>query len=167
MGQYKDLQDQEAVEKLQKIAETAHISMFNSRLDQIPANTRPMAVQEVDENGDFWFITGKDTTAAEDLELDPRVQLIFANMSKAQYLTMYGEAELVKDDQKAKDLWNVFLTTWFKSYDDPNLVLIRFKPSDGYYWDTKTNKMIQNIKIAVGAIRGKMMDDSVEGEIEM
>ena len=45
--------------------------------------------------------------------------------------------------------------------------IICVHPTDAYYWDTKNNKLVSLIKIAAGAITGKTMDDSIEGDIKV
>jgi general stress protein 26 len=168
MGSKKDLQQQPAIEKIKELAEDAKLCMFCTRLNEIPFNTRPMATQMVEEDGTFWFFSPADSDKNEDILADNRVQLIYSNRSSSEFLSMYGKAEIVRDTAKAKELWNVFLTTWFhEGPDDPNLTLIKFVPEKGHYWDTKNNKMVQSLKIVLGAIKGKMMDDGVEGRVKL
>ena len=168
MGSVKDLQQQPAIKKVKELAEDAKLCMFCTNLNSFPFNSRPMATQKVEDDGTFWFFSGADSTKNADIQRDNRVQLIYSNRSSSEYLSVYGTAEIIVDAAKAKELWNVFLTTWFhEGPTDPNLTLIKFKPSEGHYWDTKNNKMIQSLKIVVGAIKGKMMDDGVEGDMQL
>jgi general stress protein 26 len=56
---------------------------------------------------------------------------------------------------------------WFQEGpEDPNLSLIKFTPSEGFYWDTKNGKMVAFAKILTSIISGKTMDDSVEGTLK-
>jgi len=168
MGSIQDLQERPALNKLKELAEDAKLCMFNTRLCGAPFNTRPMATQLVDEDGTFWFFSAADSTKNLDIARDNRVQLIYSNRSASEFLSVYGTAEIIVDKAKAKKLWNVFLTTWFhEGPGDPNLTLLKFTPMEGYYWDTKHNKMIQSMKIAIGAIQGKMRDDGLEGKLEI
>lgn len=168
MGNVRNLQAKPAVEKIKELAEDAKLCMFCTRLSQIPFNTRPMATQLVGEDGAFWFFSAADSVKNADIMRDNRVQLIYANRSSSEFLTIYGTAEIVNDCNKLKQLWNVFLTTWFPGgADDPNLTLLKVTPGEGHYWDTKHNKMVASLKMVVGAIRRKMMDDGVEGDLEL
>ena len=55
---------------------------------------------------------------------------------------------------------------WFnEGKDDPELSILRVHVADAYYWDTKSNRMIQLVKIAAGAVMGKPLDDGIEGQI--
>ena len=168
MGSVKDLQQRPALEKLKELAEDAKLCMLCTRLTQTPFNSRPMATQQVEEDGTMWFFSMGDSTTNKDINEDDRVQLIYINRKSSEFMSVYGTAEIVKDREKAKELWNVFLTTWFNDgTDDPNLTMIRVTPSDGYYWDTKNNKMVQSLKIVVGAIKGKMSDDGIMGKLNV
>lgn len=165
MGDRKNLGPGKSLEKMTELAEDAKLCMFITGMGHVPFHARPMALQEVDEDGTCWFFSAADSRKNADIKDDHRVQLAFLNRSKSEFMTLYGTAEIVRDVKKAKELWNVFLTTWFDGADDPNLTMIRFKPEQGHYWDTKSNKMVQSISIAIGAIRGKMTDHGVEGEM--
>ena len=168
MGDFHNVAGQEAIKKIQKLAESANTCMFLTNLDEIPIDARPMATRKVDDDGSFWFFSQADSNKNMEISVDDRVQLIYINNSSAEYMSLYGTAEVIKDEVKARELWNGFLNTWFnEGPDDPNLTLLKFTPQDGYYWDTKNNKMVSLAKIAIGAIKGQMMDDGREGKISL
>lgn len=168
MGETKDLKAQPAIDKMKELAEDAKLCMLCTGLDNIPFNTRPMATQQVDEAGNIWFFSEEHSEKNGDIARDNRVQLIYSNRSSQEYLSIFGTAEIIVDPAKAKELWNVFLTAWFPGgHNDPNLTLIKVTPTEGYYWDTKNNKMVQSIKIVIGAIKGKMIDDGVAGKLKL
>jgi Pyridoxamine 5'-phosphate oxidase like len=51
--------------------------------------------------------------------------------------------------------------------DDPAISLIKVTPREGYYWETKNNKMVSLIKIAAAIVTGKTMDDGIEGKLQV
>lgn len=168
MSDFHNVAGEEAIQKIQKLVEHAGTCMFINNLDQIPASSRPMATRKVDDDGTCWFFSAADSEKNIDLSVDNRVQLIYTNHGASEYLALYGTVEIIKDEAKARELWNMFLTTWFNNGpDDSNLSLLKFTPKDGHYWDTRHNKMVSLAKIAIGAIRGKMMDDGREGSITL
>jgi general stress protein 26 len=58
------------------------------------------------------------------------------------------------------------LKTWFtEGEDDPRISVIRFTPQLGDYWDNKHGSLVSGAKIAVGALVGKTLDDSIEGRL--
>ncbi len=168
MGDVKNLSDQEAIDKLKKLVKSADICLFTTALTKLPLATRPMSTQQIDDDGNIWFFSSKESHKNDEIDQDNRVQLFFANKGNFEFLSVYGEASVITDKEKARELWTPELKTWFNDgVDDPNLTLVQIKPSDVYYWDTKSNKAVSLLKIAVGAITGKTMDLGVEGKLEI
>lgn len=164
MGDLKNLFGQDAIEKLKKIAEETDVCMFCTQSNELPFPTRPMDTQEVDEEGNFWFFSGMESNKNKELRQDDTVQLIYANVPKSQYLSVTGKVDVYTDHAKVEELWSGVLKTWFKEgKDDPNLTLLRVRPQEAYYWDTKDGKIISMLKITVSAITGASFDGSVEG----
>lgn len=168
MSDFKDISGAEAITKIKELVNKTDICMFCTSLGQAPISTRPMSTQEVDDDGSIWFFSERNSHKDMDVRTDSRVQLFYADTSKSNYLSLYGQAEELKDEQKAKELWEPILKTWFPNGpEDPNLMLIRVRPESGYYWDTKNGKMVAFAKMLVGMVTGKELDDSVEGEVKL
>ena len=49
--------------------------------------------------------------------------------------------------------------------DDPRITAIKVETTEGYYWDNKHGNVVAFAKMAAGAIMGKTLDDSIEGEL--
>lgn len=169
MGDVKNLSSQPAIEKIKELAMDANICLFVTNLSTIPLSSRPMATQEVDDDGNLWFMSKNDSEKNIDIEKDNRVQLFYSNGSSYEYLSIYGTAEILHDREKIEELFTPMIKAWFKEgKDDPTISLIRVKPVDAYYWDTKNNKMVSLIKIAISAITGKTNDDGgIEGTLKV
>ena len=68
--------------------------------------------------------------------------------------------------EKIKELWQPILKVWFtEGEDDPRISVIKVVPEEGYYWDTKNNMAVGLVKRMAGAVMGKTIDDSIEGNI--
>ena len=66
-----------------------------------------------------------------------------------------------------KELWEPILKVWFtEGEDDPRISVLKVSAESGYYWDNKHGNAIAMIKMAAGAVMGKTMDDSIEGNIQ-
>lgn len=167
MGDVQNLTANEAVEKIREIANNANICMFVTSLTNLPLAGRPMATQEVDEEGNIWFMSDRNSNKDYEIEKDNRVQLFYSNTSNYEYLSIYGHAQLVNDRSKIEELWTPMAKTWFKEgKDDPAIQLIKVTPADVYYWDTKNNKMVSLIKFAMGAVGITPKDDGgIEGRL--
>jgi len=125
-------------------------------------------VQQLDEQGNFWFLSSIDSHKNAEIQQDDIVQLLFQGSKHSDFLSVYGHATISKDKSKIKELWEPLIKTWFtEGVDDPRITVIKVAPSEGYYWDTKHGNMIAFMKIAIGAAIGKTLDDSIEGKIKV
>lgn len=158
----------EAIEKIKEVVDDVNIAMLCTNLNQIPIATCPMGTMEVEDNGLIWFFSSKNSDHNRDVKNDERVQLIYAHPGNASFLSLYGTAEILYDRQKIDQLWNSAAKVWFQEgKDDPNLTLLCFRPEEGYYWDTKHNKMTSFLKMAASIVSGKTMDDGVQGKLNI
>lgn len=125
-----------------------------------------MSVQKIDEEGNLWFLSAKDSHKNQELLVDPYVQLLFQGSHYSDFLTLYGDATISHDKEKIKELWEPILKTWFtEGVDDPRISVIKVEPWEGYYWDTKHGMVVAGLKKVAGAIVGKTLDDSIEGTV--
>jgi general stress protein 26 len=57
---------------------------------------------------------------------------------------------------------------WFQEgKEDPNLALLKVQPSECYYWDSETGKMVQFLKMAASIVTGARLADGKEGKLEI
>lgn len=164
MGDVKDIAGKEAVIKLKKLAEDIRICMFCTDLTSLPINARPMSVQEVDEEGNIWFMSSQKSNKNFEVKEDRRVQLLFAKMTDAHYLSVYGDAFIYRDKEKIDELWNPIAKAYFEEgKDDPDITVIKVTPSNVYYWDDKNGRVVSLIKTAAAMVTGNSNDGGVEG----
>ncbi len=169
MSNTKNLNDQKGVEKLQELAESIRICLFCTDLQTNDgATARPMSVQVVDDHGNLWFFSGKDSDKNHAIKHDKQVQLYFAHPGQSSYMVVNGEAEIIVDQAQFELLWSPLVETWFKGgKDDPNLSLIKVNTSSAYYWDTDGNKMINFFKMVMSVATGTNLVAGKEGEIKV
>lgn len=164
---FKNLIGQEALAKITELAKKAGSCFFCTNLQTgAPFTTRPMAGDNIDEHGNFWFLSADDSHKNKEIKKDPSVQLLFQGSAHSDFLTLFGKATISRDKNKIKELWNPILKTWFtEGEDDPRIIVIKVTPEQGYYWDTKHSMAVAIVKRVVGAIKGETIDDSIEGNI--
>lgn len=168
MGDTKNLISDEAIEKIKDLAESANTCHFVTAITKLPLSTRPMATQKVDEDGAVWFMSDKNSTKNHEVQADGRVQLFYSNQSSSEYLSIFGDAEIIFDKKLIEEMWSPIAKAWFtEGKDDPAISLIKVTPREGYYWDTKNSKMISLLKIAAAVVTGKTMDGGIEGKLEV
>ena len=164
---YASLSGAAAIEKIKTLTENAGTCFFCTRItEELEIKTRPMAMQEMDEQGNLWFLSARDSYKNKEITQDPSVQLFFQGSAHSDFLSLYGKATISTDKAKIDALWKPLLKTWFtEGKDDPRITAIKVTPVSGYYWDNKHGDAVAFIKMVAGAVTGKTLDDSIEGRL--
>ena len=162
-----DLSGTRACERMAELVKDADTCFFCTAGGEGPTGgVRPMSVQQVDEEGNLWFLSASDSHKNHDIAANPDVKLFFQGGKHAQFLVLEGEASVSRDQAKIKELWNFVLKTWFTEGEgDPRITAIRVRPVSGYYWDNKHGTAVAGAKMLVGAAIGQTLDDSIEGTL--
>lgn len=152
---------QQSIDKIESLLKSLKTGMMTTLAGK-ELHSRPMMYQEFDKKAhELWFFTGKTTGKAHEIENDSRVNISFSNFDSNSYLSIYGEAEIVDDKAKEKELWNPLLKAWFpEGLEDPNLVLIRVRMQSAEYWDSNSSALVQLVGFAKAILTGKPYEAS-------
>lgn len=168
MSNTENLHDEEAIKKIKDFAEDIKVCMFCTKVTDVPFRTRPMSTLDVDDEGNLWFFSSKASDKNDEIKSDETVQLLYAKNSNSHFLTITGNAQVVKDQKKIDELWNPLAKTWFPGgKEDPDLCVVKVTPHEAYYWDTINGKMITLLKMATSAVTGNPSEVGVEGKINV
>ncbi len=157
MSETKNLNNKEAIDKLKNLVDEINICLFCTNLKTDDGSKcSPMTVQKVCDQGNVWFFSEKNSDKNEDIVQNKSVQLFFSHPGKNSYLVVNGDAEIIIDRKKIEELWSPLVKLWFpEGKDDPNLSIIKVKPTTAYCWDVDGNKMINFLKRAASVGIGK------------
>lgn len=163
----RDLSGNEAIEKIKNLAEAARTCFFVTKPGS-DSDSRPMALQGVDEEGVLWFLSAKDSLKNQEIKEDSEVHLYFMNNSSYEYIVVKGNAIITQDKALIDKYWSSFANAWFDGKDDPQVTLIGVRAKDGYYYETKENKVVAMAKMLFAAVTGsKNEDGGIEGELKV
>src|ERR1041385_6243609 len=112
MGDIKNFINSEAVEKLRDLAQ-GETCMFCTYGDEEHIETRPMATQEVDDEGNIWFFSAVDSKKNGQIGVNDHIYLHYSNTSKQNYLSIEGRATIVTDRELIKQKWTPIAKAWF------------------------------------------------------
>jgi general stress protein 26 len=163
----KNVQQTEALQKIKEIVVHARNCQMMTSLGKRPIPTRPMAIQKIDPLGRIYFLSGRNSGKNREISTSNEMQLTIANEGNSEYLSIYGYAEIFRDQEQIDEMYTGMANNWFSGKNDPNISIIRFIPKDGHYWDTKHGKIAQFVDMIVGTVSGKPSSESVEGKIEL
>ena len=166
---HQDLIGEDAVRKIRDfVGRSAGCFFCTNDRDGGPGDARPMTALQVDDLGNLWFISASDSLKNQELAADPSATLYFQGSTHADFMHLEGIATVLRDAVKIKELWSFTMKTWFTGgEDDPRITVIKFAPTYGYYWDTRHGRAVAGVKMLIGAVIGKTMDDSIEGRLDL
>lgn len=164
----KNLQSEEALRKFKKLVEEINVCMFITNNKSEREHTRPMATIEVDDKGTLWFFTDIRSIKVEEVVTDRSVHLTYAHPGKESYMDVCGRAEVITDRALIKEKWSPIVKAWFPNgSDDPNVALLKVTPTDAYYWEAESGKMVQFLKMAASIVAERPLADGAEGKLRL
>jgi len=124
--------------------------------------SRPMTLQDREFDGDLWFFASRVTQPLLDIEENPKVNLAFADLKKSSYVSASGQAQMVLDREKAKELWSPLYKAWFpEGLDDPNLCLVKVSVESVDYWESPSSSVVQLAGFAKAVVTGQSAESEV------
>ena len=124
--------------------------------------SKPMATQDVEFDGDVWFIAERASEKVRNIEARPEVNVAYSDNSS--WVSLSGTASVVDDPAKLAELWNTFTDAWMEGGpENPNNVLIKVDAHSAEYWDSPGSKVTQVAQPGEGqadrrALRGRQRD---------
>lgn len=157
----------EAIEKLNELIGDIEIAMLTT-IDGGVLRSRPMDTQEIDEDGNLWFLSGADSHKDEEIRQDNRVNVSYASPGDNTYVSVSGTAEISRDQAKINELWNPSHRAWFPGgKDDPNIQVIRVRVEQAEYWDSASSAFVQIYGFLKALATGESADGGENKKINL
>jgi general stress protein 26 len=149
--------DKDEIEKLGSLIAKARIGIITTVNADGHLVSRPMAVKEREFDGDLWFFTEDPSHKTEEVRANPQVNV--ALESGRGWVSLSGEATVVKDAAKIDELWDTGAEAWFsEGRDDPKVALLKVTAHSAEYWATDDPKPLVLLKYAKAAVSGGQPD---------
>ena len=156
------MSDEQGVSKVVDLMRSTRIAMLTTSDDQGRLTSRPMATQDVEYDGNVWFITERSANFVSHMSTSPLVSVAYA--SGSSWVSLAGTAHLVEDDAKLADLWNTFTDAWMEGGpENPENVLIRVDADTAEYWDSPGSKVTQ----VANLVKTRVTGDRYEADNEV
>ncbi|MCO8276084.1 pyridoxamine 5'-phosphate oxidase family protein [Actinoplanes sp. TRM 88003] len=152
--------EQERRDKVKEMVKDARISMLTTMTADGKHVSRPMALQDVEFDGDLWFFTYSDSDLVEQIAVHPEVNVSFSDQKQNNWISIAGRAVRTDNPAKAKELWNPLLKAWFpEGLETPNLTLVKVTGDTAEYWEAAhSSKVLTVLGAAKAAVTGKTPD---------
>jgi general stress protein 26 len=135
----------ESYAKLWELIKDIDIAMMTTVAESGELHSRPMATQQIDvDHAELWFFTSIDSPKVAEIYHDREIGLSYASQARQRYVSVSGRAFVVRDYEKANELWTPTAKVWFPlGVNDPHLALLRVEVDSAQFWDSPANKVVQ------------------------
>ncbi|GGL16870.1 pyridoxamine 5'-phosphate oxidase family protein [Mangrovihabitans endophyticus] len=149
--------EQEQRETVTTMVKDAKICMLATVSGDGNFVSRPMALQDVEFDGDLWFFAYADSDLVQQIRVNPQVNVSFSDSGQSSWVSIAGTAEQADDPAKAKELWNPMLKAWFPDgLETPNLTLVKVHARTAEYWAAAHgSRVLTMFGYAKAAVTGK------------
>jgi general stress protein 26 len=156
----------EETRKVAELLEDERTGLFTTIAPDGTLVSRPMALQEVEFDGDLWFFAERDSNPVQHIEASPEVNL--GAGSGGSWISLTGDAEIVEDAAKKRELWNSAVEAWFpQGPDDDSVVLIKVHADSAEYWDTPGGRLATAFSFAKAKLTGQRIEGGENEKVEL
>jgi general stress protein 26 len=128
--------------RLADLIADAEVAMLTTEEEQGLLRSRPLLTLEMDEEGRLWFFTHLSTRKVGEMDQHRVVNLSYADLARQSFVSISGRVRMLRDPEKARELWTQRLKPWFPSgLDDPDLGLLEITVEEAEYWDVPASRM--------------------------
>lgn len=129
---------------------------------------RPMtSILRTGQNA-IWFFADATDHKDDELAQDPHACLAFADPVHHCYVSLSGRIALVQDRHAIDDLWNDAAARYFpKGPGDPRILLLRFEPEIGEYWNAPGGIIAAAFHFLKSAVTGQRPEAGLTGRARL
>jgi general stress protein 26 len=159
-------QRQKAIDKLRDLIHDIDTAMLTT-IDGGVLRSRPMSTQQVEYDGDLWFMTNQNNHQVDEIMKDNRVNISYASPEDDTYVSVSGRVIFSNDRDKIAKLWKTEHTAWFpEGQDDPNILLMKIMVEQAEYWDTTSNTFMKITGFLKAMATGEASDGGENKKID-
>ena len=152
-----------------KVAELVKGQKFGFLTTTMPdgrLTSRPMALQEVEFDGDLWFFAEHDAPWLAHVTASPQVNVGVG--SGGTWVSLTGDAVVVEDIAKKRELWNAAVGAWFpQGPDDDSVVLIKVQADSAEYWDAPGGRLATAFSFVKAKATGEQPDTGDHKKVDL
>jgi len=135
-------------EKIWGLIKDIKVGMLTTQ-DGQDFRARPMHLVQDEYDGTLWFFTKKSAEKVFEAEKEHHVCVTFSDKKDGVHVSLSGKAQLSNDRNLIKKFWGPFIAPWFDGDEnDPEIVLLEIKISQGEHWESEKSKVFQMYELA-------------------
>ena len=141
------------IERLRVLIDKSRIGIITTIDADGHLVSRPMSLKEREFDGDLWFFTEDPSHKTTEVREHPQVNVSL--QSGKGWVSLSGEAQVVRDAAKIDELWDTGAEAWFTDgRNDPKVALLRVVAHTAEYWSSDEPKPLVLFKYAKAAVTG-------------
>jgi len=158
----------DAYRKLWELIKGIQMAMVTTIDAEGALRSRPMRTQEAEFDGHLWFFTNAKAAKVNEVLKHEQVNVSYAQPGDNRYVSVSGTAKVLRDQRKAKELWNPTYKAWFpQGLDDPDLALLRVDVHKAEYWDSPSGTMMHLIGLVKALATGRPYEGGENEKLRM
>src|SRR3954469_572184 len=116
--------------------------------------SRPMALQEVEFDGDLWFFAERGSRKVQHISANPQVNV--STSGSSSWVSLTGHAVVIDDLEKKRKLWNSVVGARLPDgAEELEVVLLRVEAASAEYWDSPGGRLASVISFAKAKLTGQ------------
>jgi general stress protein 26 len=128
--------------------------------------SRPMTLQQVEFDGDLWFFAERESNPVRHITDSPQVNV--GAGSGGAWVSLSGDAVLVDDVAKKRELWNSAVEAWFpQGPDDDSVVLLKVEADSAEYWDSPGGRLATVFSFAKAKLTGQRIEGGENEKVDL
>lgn len=137
------------IQKLSGLMKSIKFAMLTTVEEDGSLHSRPMTTQQVEFDGDLWFFTSASSGKVWEAGHHRQVNVSFADPEKSKFVSVSGNATLIRDRAKMEQLWKAPYKVFFPNgLEDPDLTLLKIVVEKAEYWDSSPTAVGRAIDFA-------------------
>ncbi|UOQ49689.1 pyridoxamine 5'-phosphate oxidase family protein [Gracilibacillus caseinilyticus] len=120
---------EKAIKTIKDVLNVSKVGVLSTSYNNLP-NSRYMMFYNDEEV--LYTKTSKDSFKVDEIESNPHVHILlgYEETKNHRFVEYTGKAEIVEDQETIDWLWEKQDKSFFKSKDDPELIVLKMTPSE-------------------------------------
>ena len=131
-------------------------------------HSRPMAPHVDRERKLVRFLTGGSAPKVGEILHESEVNLAFSDPGSMNFASVSGRAEISRDRELIRELWNGFADAWFEGdAETADVAVVTVRPDQGQYWNGTGSRIAQMWELAKAKATGGKPDMGDNAKVEI
>jgi len=156
----------EDTRKVAELLKDQRLGFLTTTMPDGRLTSRPMALQEVEFDGDLWFFAESDAPWLAHIAASPKVNV--GTGSGGTWVSLSGTAQVTADVAKKKELWNSGVEAWLpQGPEDPSVVLVKVSGDSAEYWDNPGSRLATALSFVKAKATGSKPDTGEKDVVDL